>query len=472
MHNNDKASFDAHGPMRMPEKWWVRLHDFMSVHIRYEVIALIFIVMTVNQADRATLSVTGSPMSTDLHWSYGRLGWMFSAFAWSYMLFQMAGGWAIDRFGAKRVYTFAIFAWSAFTALIGVMPALREPFTGIGIFALIFLVGAVAAPCFPASSKIVSAWFPSRERGTAAAIFNATQYFAAAVFTPLLAWLTVEAGWQSVYFAMGGIGMLAGVAFLIRMHSPLQHPMLREQELNLLKEGGATLAMDAVPRAGATHAAQSTGSAGVSAPTTRHALVTLLTTRAYLGIYVAQYCISALTFFFLTWFPVYLVQARHISLIHAGLASAIPAVCGFVGGLVGGALSDGLLRHGCSLTLARKLPIFVGMGLACTIVLCNYAHSTVLVVACMALAFFGKGMGALGWAVVSDTSPINATGLNAAVFNTFGSFAGVVTPIVVGFLVQRTHSFDAGLIFVGAHAILAAVIYGLVVGPIQRFKPI
>ncbi|EKS9916674.1 MFS transporter [Burkholderia multivorans] len=441
----------------------------MSQHVRFEVIGLIFLVMTINQADRATMSIASTPMSAELHLNHLQLGWMFSAFAWAYMLFQIAGGWALDRFGAKRTYTAAIILWSVFTAAVAFAPLFGEHTASALIFALVFLIGVAAAPCFPANSKIVSAWFPAAERGTASAIFNATQYFAAAVFTPLLALLAVTSGWRSIYYVMGGIGIAAGLLFGYRLKSPLNHPGLTQEERELMVSGGATLDMEG--RRGRAEDKRPTR-AGSETGSTSKKFLRLLASRKLLGIYFAQYCISTLTFFFLTWFPVYLVQARHLSLLHAGILASVPAVCGFFGGILGGVISDGILRMGYSLTIARKTPIYAGMLMSSAIIGCNYANTDWLVVALMALAFFGKGFGALGWAVIADTSPVNAAGLNAAVFNTFSSLAGITTPIAIGFLVHTMHSFNGALVYVGVHALLAIVSYALVVGSIRRMEPI
>ena len=108
------------------------------------------------------------------------------------------------------------------------------------------------------------------------------------------------------------------------------------------------------------------------------------------------------------------------------------------------------------------------MLLSMSMIACNYLDSSVLVVAVMALAFFGKGVGALGWAVVADTSPREISGLSGALFNTFGNSAGITTPIVIGYIVGGTGSFDGALIFVAANALLAVLCYLLVVGEIRR----
>jgi len=189
-----------------------------------------------------------------------------------------------------------------------------------------------------------------------------------------------------------------------------------------------------------------------------------------LGVYVGQYCITTLTYFFLTWFPVYLVEGRGMSILKVGLVASLPALCGFVGGILGGVFSDTLIRRGHSLTVARKTPIVAGMLLSVSMIACNYVEAQWAVVGIMALAFFGKGIGALGWAVVSDTSPRDIAGLSGALFNTFGNTAAITTPIVIGYLVKGSGQFASALVFVGANAVVAVLSYLLVVGEIKRLE--
>jgi ACS family glucarate transporter-like MFS transporter len=167
---------------------------------------------------------------------------------------------------------------------------------------------------------------------------------------------------------------------------------------------------------------------------------------------------------------VYLVQARHMSILRGGFAAALPALCGSIGGIFGGICSDALLRRGRSLTFARKAPIIAGMLLAVTMIGCNYTNVQALVMFLMSLAFFGKGFGALGWTVIADTSPKELIGLNGGLFNFFGNTAGITTPIVIGFLVQKTGSFNDALIFVGVAALLAIFSYVVIVGKIKRLE--
>jgi ACS family glucarate transporter-like MFS transporter len=119
-------------------------------------------------------------------------------------------------------------------------------------------------------------------------------------------------------------------------------------------------------------------------------------------------------------------------------------------GILGGYVSDTLVRRGASLTFARKTPIVASMLLSVSVVTCSYVDSAWLVVARMALAFFGKGMGALRWAVVADVAAKEAIGIAGSIFNMFGDLAGIVTPIIIGDIVATTDSFNGALVFVGA----------------------
>src|SRR5204863_506194 len=156
-----------------------------------------------------------------------------------------------------------------------------------------------------------------------------------------------------------------------------------------------------------------------------------------------------------------------MTILRAGFIAALPALCGFAGGVLGGMFSDYLLKHGYSLSVARKVPIVVGMLLSVTMIACKYVDSVRVVVVVMSLSFFGKGIGALGWAVVSDTSPKQSAGLCGAVFNTFGNIAAITTPIVIGYIVQTTNSFNGALLFVAANALAAIVCYVWIVGDIK-----
>lgn len=427
-------------------------------NVRWGIVAMLFALTTINFADRATISLAGPAAAKELGLDAVAMGYIFSAFAWSYVAGQLPGGWLLDRFGSKKVYFFSIFFWSLFTLLQGYV-GFFGGMAVVALFTMRFLVGLSEAPSFPANSRIVAAWFPTAERGTAAAIFNSAQYFATVLFAPIMGWIVHTLGWQHVFVVMGGIGVVLAFVWLKVIYSPKEHPRINQAELDYIEQGGALVNMDQ----------KKEGGKGESLPTW-WCIKQLLSNRMLLGVYIGQYSISTLTYFFLTWFPVYLVQARGMSILKAGFIAVLPALCGFIGGVLGGVLSDCLLKRGYSLTIARKTPIIVGMLLSLSMIVCNYVNTEWIVVAVMALAFFGKGIGALGWAVVADTSPKEIGGLSGGLFNTFGNISGITTPIIIGYIIKGTGSFNGALVFVGVNALMAIFSYLFLVGEIRRME--
>jgi ACS family glucarate transporter-like MFS transporter len=427
----------------------------VQTRTRWMILAILFAVTTINYADRATISIAGPEIKKALGLDAVQMGFVFSAFAWSYVIAQLPGGWLLDRFGSKITYFFSIFLWSVFTMFTGVAGFVTGGAAVALLFALRLLVGAAEAPSFPGNSRITSAWFPTNERGLAAAIFNSAQYFATVLFAPIMGWLVHSYGWQSVFYVMGGLGILMAFVWLKTIYAPKDHPSVSPSELKYIQEGGALVDLDGAQKAPAQ-------------VNTMACIKELLSNRMLLGVYIGQYCITTLTYFFLTWFPVYLVQERHMTILKAGFVASLPAIAGFLGGVTGGWLSDRLAKRGYSLSVSRKVPIVFGMLMSMSMIACNYIETDMVVVAVMSLAFFGKGVGALGWAVVSDTSPKEAGGLSGALFNTFGNTAGITTPIVIGYIVQGTGSFSGALVYVGANAALAIACYLFIVGDIKR----
>lgn len=430
--------------------------------VRYYIVAILFILTAINYGDRATLSMVASPMGHQLGLTSVSLGYIFSAFSWAYVIAQLPGGWLLDRFGSRRVYLWSITLWSVFTLLQGLVGHLGSLSVIISaLFLLRFLVGVAEAPSFPGNSRVVAAWFPAQERGTASAIFNSAQYFATVIFAPLMGYLVAQWQWESVFFVMGVIGLVGAVLWTLFVQPPKQHPMVNQAELDYIADGGALVELD-------QPASQNAGPALAKPKLNWHTFSQLLGSRTLLGTYLAQYCINALTYFFITWFPVYLVQARHMSILNAGFVAAIPAVCGFAGGILGGVISDGILRKSGSLTWARKIPIVAGMVLSMSMIFCNYVDIQWMVIVFMALSFFGKGVGALGWAVMSDIAPREISGLSGSLFNMIGNISGIVTPIAIGYIIHATGSYNGALVFVGIHALVAAISYLVIVGRIER----
>jgi ACS family glucarate transporter-like MFS transporter len=430
-----------------------------KTHIRYLIVTMLFVASCFSYGDRAALSVAGTVMQKSLGIDAAKMGLLFSGFGWAYVFGQLPAGGLLDRFGSKRVYGISIVCWSVCAFLIGFAGYLSAAWAFSAIFALRLLSGLSQSPVFPGNGRIVAAWFPTAERGRASAIFNASQYFALVIFAPLFGWLTHSYGWRSCFWAMGFFGLALAVVWSQTVYNVKDHPLISQTEVDFIKQGGGLVNVDRVE--GAKSRGNSLTWAGVKQ---------LLSQRMLIGIYIGQFCINTLTTFFLTWFPLYLVQARRMTILQVGFAAALPALCGSVGGILGGVCSDSLLRHGYSLTFARKAPIIAGMLLSVTMIACNYTNVQVLVMFFMSLAFFGKGFGALGWTVIADTSPKELIGVNGGLFNLFGNISTITTPTIIGILVKKTGSFNDALIFVGLTALMAIVSYVVIVGEIKRLE--
>ena len=192
--------------------------------------------------------------------------------------------------------------------------------------------------------------------------------------------------------------------------------------------------------------------------------------RQILGASIGQFAGNSTLVFFITWFPTYLATERGLDWIKSGFFAVMPYIAASVGVLVGGYVSDWLIRRTGSANLGRKLPIVSGLFLASTIVAANYVESHGLVIAIMSLAFFGQGMVNLGWTLITDVAPKTHIGLTGGVFNFCANVAGILTPTIIGFIVAATGSFHGALVYIGALALVGAVSYIFVVGDVRRLE--
>lgn len=420
---------------------------------------MLFVASAFSYGDRVALSIAGISISRDLHLNALKLGYLFSGFSWAYVAGQLPAGGLLDRYGSKRVYGVSIVCWSLLALLVGFAGYFPAAIAFTVIFVLRLLSGLAQSPVFPGNGRIVASWFPAAERGTASAIFNSSQYFALVLFAPIMGWIVHVSGWKECFWFLGALGLVLAFFWTKAIHGVKSHPRINQREIDHIEQGGGLTSLDL--KEGAT-------SQRPANQLTWPAIRMLLGNRMLVGIYLGQYCITTLTWFFLTWFPVYLSEARHMSIVKVGIMAALPALCGSVGGILGGVASDRLLRAGHSLTFSRKLPIVAGMLLAVSMIGCNYTNTQWLVMLLLSFAFFGKGFGALGWTVIADTSPKTLIGINGGLFNLIGNLAGITTPIVIGYIVKRTGSFNGALVFVVATALMAIVAYLPIVGEIKR----
>ncbi|TCL02090.1 MULTISPECIES: MFS transporter [Sodalis] len=420
-------------------------------NIRFIILLFIFLATVFNYVDRATLSIAAPFMSKELGFDAVTMGWAFSAFGWAYVAMQLPGGWLLDKYGSRLVYGVGLIVWSLLTFLQGYVHLFSHAF--LILFGLRFLMGMVEAPAFPANSRLSVQWFPNKERGFVTAVYSAAQYIALGIFTPIMTFILQQWSWHSVFHWAGGVGVILGGLWLWYVRDPRHHKQVNHAEYDYIKDGGG------IPDLSSDDKKKSI---------TTKQLKYLVCNRMMAGVYVGQFCLTSITWFFLTWFPTYLYQARGMSILKVGVVASIPAVAGFIGGLVGGVFSDYLLRKGFSLTVARKTPIMAGMILSSTIILANYVQSDVAIVIVMSVAFFSKGFGNIGWCILSDTSPKEVLGIAGGVFNFFGNIASIITPLCIGFILSRTGSFNLAILYVGMMGIVGAVSYLFIVGPLKR----
>ncbi|MGX9236321.1 MFS transporter [Pantoea ananatis] len=419
--------------------------------VRYSILLFLFLATVFNYADRATLSVVAPFMSQELGFDPEAMGLAFSAFGIAYVIMQLPGGWLLDRYGARMVYGCALIGWSLVTMLQGTIYLYTSPLIVLVILRL--LMGAIEAPAFPANSRLSVQWFPNKERGLVTSIYQSAQYISLGIITPLMTIILHNLSWHYVFYYIGAIGVILGIVWLFKVRDPLQHPKVNQEEIEYIRDGGGEPTL---------------GSKKAQEKITLAQFKSVCINRMMIGVYIGQFCVTSITWFFLTWFPTYLYQAKGMSILKVGFIASIPAIAGFVGGLLGGVFSDALLKRGYSLTVARKLPVICGMLLSCVIVIANYTSSEIVVVAAMSVAFFAKGFGNLGWCVLSDTSPKEVLGIAGGVFNMCGNMASIVTPLVIGIILANTQSFDYAILYVGSMGLLGLISYLFIVGPLER----
>lgn len=169
---------------------------------RWFVLFLVCIITFINYLDRANISVAAPFISSDMGFNAAKMGLIFSAMSWSYTCMQIPCGWFLERLGPRVVYGIALFGWSAFTG------AMSLTYNFASMIACRLGLGIFEAPAFPANSRIVTAWFPSRERGLAIGAYTGAEYIGLALCTPVLTWLLVTFGWKSIFVATSLIGII------------------------------------------------------------------------------------------------------------------------------------------------------------------------------------------------------------------------------------------------------------------------
>jgi ACS family D-galactonate transporter-like MFS transporter len=420
--------------------------DVRPTRARLGMLALLHLATTINYVDRSNLSIVAPALSRELALDPVQMGLLFSAFAWSYAIANLPGGWLIDRFGSRAMYGAAQLAWSAATLALGLVSSFGA------LFALRFAVGLAEAPAFPVNNRVVSSWFPQRERGRATSTYAAGQYIGSALLAPLLFWMAARLGWRSVFWVTGLAGIASAILWLSVYRDPLRSRRTNAAELALITDGGALTEIPARDRV------------------TREQVARLLRERQVWALGLGKFAVMSSLYFLLTWFPTYLVRERGLTALGAGAATSLPYVAATIGVLLGGTWSDWLLRRGAGISAARKIPIVSGFLGASSIVLANYAGSTAAALTVLTFAFFAQGVSSNSWSIIAEVAPRRMMGTTGGIINFAGHIAGIVTPVLIGFILRETHSFELVLAYVSLAGLVGALSYTVLIGRIHRIE--
>jgi ACS family D-galactonate transporter-like MFS transporter len=408
---------------------------------------MLFVTVAINYLDRGNLAVAATALARDLRLDPIHLAWIFSGFGWAYALFQIPGGWLVDRVRPRTLFALVCGFWSLATLMQGFAGAF------LALFGLRLLLGLFEAPSFPICNKLATAWFPEGERAGAIGFYTSGQFIGLGLMTPLLVLAQSHFGWRSVFMITGGAGLAWSAFWYLRYRDPDQSTRLSAGERELIRAGHGW--------------ANAAGIAAVPARFDMADLRFVLTQRKLWGIYLGQFALNSVPWFFLTWFPTYLVQFRHFDLAQAGFSSALPYLAAVAGVLAGGFCSDLLVRSGASSSFARKAPIIAGMLLSTSVVGANFVTGQRWVVFFFTFAFFCNGFASITWILVSLLAPKRLIGLTGGVFNFFGNLASALVPLAIGVIVKYG-GFAPALAFIAAVALGGVLSYLLLVGKVER----
>jgi MFS transporter, ACS family, D-galactonate transporter len=419
--------------------------------VRYGVVMMLFFTVIINYMDRSNISIAAPFISDDLGLDSIKMGLIFSAFGWTYCALQIPGGWLLDKLGNRKTHAIGIAGFSLATLLQGFVS---------GFSGFVFLrvgLGAFEAPAFPTNSKVAANWFPENERARAISIYTSGQFVGLAFLTPTLVLLQQSVGWRGLFIITGIIGLAWSILWYVLYRDPLQSKKVNKEELDYIKKGGAVIESNAK------------GDSASTRKIGKKDFAVVLTSKKLWGIYLGQFAVSSTLWFFLTWFPTYLVEYRGLTFIKSGFLASLPFLAAFVGVLSSGFLSDYLVRKGTSVSVARKVPVITGLLLSISIIGANFVDNTNLVVLFMCIAFFGNGFASITWVFVSLLAPKRLIGIAGGVFNFIGGTASIIIPIVIGFL-ARGGDFAPALTFIACITFAGALSYIFLVGKIERVQ--
>ncbi|ANC80592.1 MFS transporter [Pseudomonas putida] len=408
---------------------------------RWTILSMLFLAMVINYVDRAALSIAMPFITQDYHLTPAEKGLIFSSFFFGYALFCFVGGYLADRFGPKRVLTWSMGFWSV---LCG-STALAFNFWSLLIVRALFGVGE--GPVSTTANKAINSWFPITERARAIGIAQAGGPLGGALAGPIVGFLAIWLGWRIAFVVIACIGILWAVAWWrMAASTPKEHPRVSAEELALINAERET----PVQAAG-------------EAP--RTPVMQVITQRAVLVSGLSLFCYNYILYFFMTWFPSYLIDAKGIDLKSMSVVTALPWLVGTFGFIGGGLLIDWVFKRTGRRLYSRKLVLVSCLLVAASCVaLTGQLESISAAVAVMTVAVGFLMLSAPAyWSMIQDAVPDHQVGTAGGFMHGLANLSGIVAPTVTGLIIQSTGTFASGFALAGALGIVGAVIVALFV---------
>jgi sugar phosphate permease len=382
-------------------------------HVRWFVLTIISLMYMVTYIDRSNISVAAPAMAKEFSLSKIELGLVFSAFIWAYAIGQIPGGWLADRFGPRRVLLIIVPFWSLMTSATAFATGMTS------LFAVRFVFGLGEAGAFPTASRAMQLWFPGSERGLVQGVTHCLSRLAV-VITPIVSvQLMLAFGWRSIFHISALLGFLWAVWFFFTYRNrPEDHPNVSDAELSTIR-GGMPLRGAAEPRPAVPWRA-------------------IFTSPNMWFIAAAYACFFYGSYFYVTWFPVYLLEFRHLSLQAVGVLAGAPLVAAMIGDVVGGVLTDAIYRRTGRLSLARRVVAAPAMVAAALLLIpAAITGDTLTAILCLSASnFFLELVLGPAWAVPMDVGG-RFSGMVTGVMNMMGAIGASISPLVFGTLVQH-----------------------------------
>lgn len=376
--------------------------------VRWSVLALLFAITVINFVDRQSLSVVAPILRERLNLSNTDYGIIVSCFMFGMMAGEFPMGWLMDRRGVRFGLSFAVGWWS----LANLLHAFGRSMLHFG--ALRFWLGTGECGNYSGGLKVVSQWFPARERALAVGIFNSGSMIGSIIAPPLLVWLTLSFGWRSAFLLPSMLGFLWVIGWRVFYRAPQDHRWLTAAEREYIQEGKEA--------------------ADVPAP----ANMVLLRKRQAWALMLCRFLVGPVVQFYIYWLPEYLYRERGLSLKVIGMFAWVPFLCGDVGSVTGGWAAGMLIRRGFSVAAARAVTMTIG-GAACLLsIAVALASSAPAAMAWICVVLAGHTfLSANMFAAISDMFPNSGVGRVTALTGVAGGFSGMLFPLLTGFLVDH-----------------------------------